>query len=131
MGVLNKLLDEINLVTTSKRPPFPDVSPILMLCDIKNRSGLSAISLGSSVIARLPEIGISNGLNPDGSENLINKFVMLFAEELIKEIKTNGISLNVVEPGALSIAGMGSSAAGPVTFNGTNTTPTNVRGSLF
>lgn len=131
MSKLSTLIKTITKVISGVRKPFPEVPSVLLLCDVKNRSGLSAISLGTAIISRLPEIGIPNGVNADGSENLINKYTMLIAEELIKEIKNNGISMSVIEPGSLQITGTAMSSAGPIEFVGTNTSiPTNVRGGL-
>lgn len=100
-AILDKFLSTITTALKSIRPPFPIIPPILRLCDINKRPGLSAISLGTSIIARLPEIGIPNGPNADGSENLINKYTMLIAEELVREIKENGFTDVAMAPGSI------------------------------
>lgn len=111
---LTNVLNSITGVIKSVRPPFPDIPALLLLCDIKQRPGLSAISISSSIIARLPEIGIPNGVNPDGSDNIIVKFIMLIVDEIVKEIKTNGISIGVIGPLSMKLVGNVNSAAGTV-----------------
>lgn len=87
------------------RVPAPPIPPILLLCEIMNRPGLSAMSLTTAVISRLPEIGIETGANPDGSANMVTQFVKVFSEELVKEIKNNAVVNCAMPPGALNITG--------------------------
>ena len=128
--MLNKVVTQIASAIKVLRPPYPEIPPLLLLCDIKLRPGLSALSIATSVISRLPEIGIPNGVNTDGSENIINKFVMLLSEEIVKEIKKNGIAMLVLGPNSINITGTGMSAAGPTTFTGTNVSPVSGRCAL-
>lgn len=131
MGVvLSKILKSISQVLKLARKPYPSVPAQLLYCDSQNRSGLSAISLGSSIIARLPEIGIPNGPNADGSENLVNKFVMLLAEEIVNEIKTNGLAMVALPPSTLDIVGTGMTTTGPVEITAKNVNITSLRGLL-
>lgn len=130
MSILSNLLSSITNTIKSARPPFPEVPAVLMLCDIKNRSGLSAISLGTAIISRLPEIGIPNGVNADGSENLINKFCMIVSEEVVNEIKRNGISINVTAPGEIQVTGTISPSPNGMVFVGTNSNMVKTRGGL-
>lgn len=94
------------------RAPAPSIPPILLLCEIMNRPGLSAMSLTSAVISRLPEIGIETGANPDGSANMVNQFVKIFSEELVKEIKNNAVVNCAMPPGALNITGVSAGVGG-------------------
>lgn len=130
-NLLKQLLTTITNVIKLARPPHPEIPAPLLLCDVNNRPGLSAISLGTAIISRLPEIGIPNGVNADGSENLINKYTMLIAEELVNEIKKNGLAMNVIPAGSLNIQGTGMSTTGPVTFTGTNVSPTINKGGTL
>lgn len=128
--ILGTMLTSMVNIIKEARPPFPAIPAMLLLCDIKNRSGLSAICLGAGIIARLPEIGIPNGVNADGSENLINKYTLLVAEELIKELKTNGLTLSVSEPGSIKIQGVVEPTPEGAYFTGTNTNMIQIKGAL-
>lgn len=113
MSWLTKISDSITTVLKGVRPPAPIIPPILLLCEILNRPGLSPISLTTSIITRLPEIGIPTEPNPDGSENNINLFVKVMCEEIVKEIQTNASVQIVIQPGALNITGVGEAAGIP------------------
>lgn len=119
--LLNSLISEVSLKLNGIRKAFPEIPALLLICDIKNRSGLSAISLGMGIISRLTEIGIPNGVNADGSPNLINKYTMLIAEEVVKEVKAHGLSLTVIEPGKIKIEGTITPSPTGGAFIGTNT----------
>lgn len=128
--ILSKIVTQITAAMKVLRPPFPEVPPLLMLCDIKKRSGISALAISTAIIARLPEIGIPNGVNTDGSENIINKLVIVMVEEIVKEWKEQGIALNVIPPASINVSGTVMTALGPLPFTGSNTNPVNVRGGV-
>ena len=95
MNWIETISQGITSAFSMTRAPAPSIPPILLLCEIMNRPGLSAMSLTSAVISRLPEIGIETGANPDGSANMVNQFVKIFSEELVKEINITGVSAGV------------------------------------
>lgn len=119
-GWISKISDTINSVMSKIRVPLQKIPPVLLLCEIMQRPGLSAISLTSAIIARLPEAGIYTGPGKDGSENVVNQFVKIVSEELIKEIHDNAVVQGAVQPGSISITGSGGNAGGPVAITGTN-----------
>lgn len=94
------------------RTPAPPIPPILLLCEILNRPGMSAMALTTAVVSRLPEIGIETGVNPDGSPNMVTQFVKVFSEEIIKEIKNNAVVDCSIPPGAMNITGMSAGVGG-------------------
>lgn len=94
------------------RTPAPPIPPILLLCEIMNRPGLSAMALAAAIISRLPEIGIETGVNPDGSANMVTQFVKVFSEELVNEIKNNAVVNCAMPPGALNITGVAAGVGG-------------------
>ena len=100
----------------------------MLLCEIKNRPGLSAIALTTAVIRRLPEAGIETGVNPDGSPNKIGQFVRIFSEEVVKEIKNNAQVTTVVEPGSMVSSITGMSPVGPIVGTSVNTAVSAVMG---
>jgi hypothetical protein len=97
------------------------IPPILILCAATQRPGLSAVRSTTNILSKLNAMGIPTGKGPDGSDNLIVKFV----EELCKENK-RAITMDAVFEGACNIGdivvqGIGECAAGPVSVTGTNT----------
>lgn len=130
MSWIQTIAQGIEKAFSSIRPALPMIPPILLLCDINNRPGLSAIALTSAIIKRLPEAGIETGVNPDGSPNKINQFVRIISEEFIKELKDNASINCVITPGSVTSVGMGANAGGPVTVISNTTTPISVNGIL-
>ena len=121
MTWIESISSGIEKAFSAVRPALKFIPPILLLCELKSRPGLSAIALTSAIIRRLPEAGIETGTNNDGSANKINQFVRIMCEETIKEIKENARVTTVIEPGSVITNGSGASAGGPVVVVSTNT----------
>lgn len=131
MGWITKLASTINTAMSVLRPPAIPIPPILLLCEIMDRPGLSAISLTSAIISRFPEIGIPTGVNPDGTPNIINQYTRLICEELIKEIQTNGVVNCALQPGSINIEGTGIAAGIPsVVVTATNVGTALIKGLM-
>lgn len=130
MSWINKIADGIEKAFSTVRAPLQIIPPILLICELYQRPGLSAIALASSIIRRLPEAGIETGVNNDGSPNKINQFVRILSEEIIQEIKDNARVTCVVESGTINSLGTGANAGGPVVVTSVNTIPINVMGII-
>ncbi len=89
MSWITSISDGIKKAFDTVRPALPVIPALLLLCEIKNRPGLSAIALTGAIIRRLPEAGIETGVNPDGTPNKINQFVRIMSEEIVTEFKDN------------------------------------------
>lgn len=125
IDTISKTIDKVFSVV---RAPLPAIPPFLLLCEIMNRPGLSAIALASAIIQRLPEAGIDTGPNPDGSPNIMNQMWRIASEEIVKEFKNNMKISTVIEPGSVVSQGVGSNAGGPVYVVSTNMLPTAAHG---
>ena len=112
MSWISNITQGITSAFSTLRTPAPPIPPVLLLCDIMNRPGLSAMALTTAIISRLPEIGINTGVNPDGSANIVNQFVKIFSEELVKEIKNNARVSCAMPPAALNITGVAAGIGG-------------------
>lgn len=130
MSWIENISKGIEKTFSTVRPALKFIPPLLLLCEIKNRPGLSAIALTTAIIRRLPEAGIETGVNPDGLPNKIGQFVRIIAEETIKEIKDNARVTTVVEPGSIVAFGTGEGPTGPVPVTTTNTVVSQVLGIL-
>ena len=128
MSWIDTISSTIEKAFSSIRPALKLIPPIMLLCEIKNRPGLSAIALTTAVIRRLPEAGIETGVNPDGSPNKIGQFVRIFSEEVVKEIKNNAQVTTVVEPGSMVSSITGMSPVGPIVGTSVNTAVSAVMG---
>lgn len=130
MSWINTIANNIEKVFSSVRPALQTIPPILLISEIYQRPGLSAIALASAIIRRLPEAGIETGVNNDGSPNKNNQFVRILCEEIVKEIKDNARVTCIIEPGTINSLGTGANAGGPVVVNSINTTPINILGII-
>jgi len=130
MSWINKIAQGIEKAFSTVRPALQAVPPILLISEIYQRPGLSAIALASAIIRRLPEAGIETGVNNDGSPNKINQFVRLMCEEIVQEIKDNARVTCVIEPGSINSVGSGANAGGPVVVTSINTIPVNTMGII-
>ena len=123
MGWINKISEGIESAFSMVRPALNLLPPLLLICEVKNRPGLSAIALTSLIIRELPKAQIETGLNNCGSPNKINQFVRIVCEELIKEIKDNAVITCAVETSKVNSIGSGGNAGGPIVVTSTNTIP--------
>lgn len=130
MSWIENISSGIEQLFSKVRPALPAIPPLLLLCELKNRPGLSAIALTAAIIQRLPEVGIETGVNTDGSPNKITGLVRVMAEEIVKEIKDNGVVNAVIEPGSIISTGTGGNAGGPITIVSTNTVVSSMLGLL-
>jgi hypothetical protein len=102
----------------------------MLYCEIQSRPGLSAIALTGAIISRLQENGFDTGVNPDGSENMNNRFVKIMCEEIVKEIKDNAQVQVSIPPGSIMITGTGGNAGGPVQIVGYNSAMASIQGLI-
>ena len=130
MSWISKIAEGIEKAFSVVRAPLIPIPPILLICEALHRPGLSAISLASNIIKRLPEAGIETGVNADGSPSKINLFVRILSEEIVQEIKDNAKVTCVIQPGTINSFGTGANAGGLVAVVSVNTIPININGII-
>ena len=130
MSWINRIADGIEKAFSTVRKPLATLPPLLLICEVSQRPGLSAIALASAIIKRLPEAGIETGVNNDGSPNKINQFIRIFCEQVIQELKDNALITCTIKPQTVNSLGVGANAGGQVVVSSVNTIPINVRGIL-
>lgn len=130
MGWISKIVDNISNAFDKVRPALQTIPPILLLCEVFQRPGLSAISSVGSIIRRMPEAHIETGLNDCGCPNKNNQFIRIVCEEVLKEIKDNAKVICVLEPTSINSVGTGANARGPIVVTSYNTTPININGII-
>ena len=130
MSWINTIAQGIENAFKAVRPALQSIPPLLLLSEVFQRPGLSAIALTGAIIRRLPEAGIETGVNADGSPNKINQFVRVLCEEIVTEIKDNAKVTCVLQPGTINSIGVGGNAGGPVVVTSYNTIPVNTMGII-
>lgn len=102
------------------RPPFPQLSRLLLVCSMIRRPGLSTIQSTSNIVKDLSKLGIPTGKMPDGSENLTVGFCFASTKEIYRGIKKD-MSIQVgFQPGTMMVTAFGANAGGPIVVNGMN-----------
>lgn len=112
MNWIKTISDSITAAFNGVRTPVQPIPPILLMCEVLNRPGLSAMSLTSAIITRLPEIGFNTGVNEDGSANMVNLFVKVMCEEIVKELKDHSVVEFAIPPNSLNITGVSAGLGG-------------------
>lgn len=130
MDWINNIAENIDTVLSTARTPAQNVPVIPLFCETELRPGLSPTLIASKIISKLPEIGIPNGCNPDGSENLVNRLIKLICEEMVNAIKEDGVVMVSVPPMKISVTASGGNAGGPVQVRGYNSSPTLIKGVM-
>ncbi len=114
MGI-EQICKTISNFFNNVRPPFPQLSRLLLVCSMIRRPGLSVIQSVANITKDLNKLGIPTGSMPDGSANLTIGFAFASTNEVYRAMK-NDASIQVgIQPGTLMVQ------AGP--FPGTNTMP--------
>lgn len=122
--------DAIDSAFNFIRPKLIAIPPLIMICSIAQRPGLSAMNIVANIIRRQPEAGAYTGVMPDGSPNIMERMYVVIVEEVLREIRMNARVDLVISPGAITSFGSGANAGGPVTIFSTNTNPVTGYGIL-
>ena len=121
MGIA-QICKTISNLFDNVRPPFPQLSRLLLVCSMIRRPGLSAIQSTSNIVKDLNKLGIPTGPMPDGSPNLTVGFTYALVKEIYRAAK-NDASIQVgFQPGSLMFTVFGANAGGPIVANGLNLT---------
>ena len=122
MGIA-QICQTIGNYFSNVRPPFPQLSRILLVCSMIKRPGLSVLQSVANITKDLNKLGIPTGSMPDGSTNLTVAFALASTKETYRAIKKD-MSIQVgIQPGTMGSFGVGANAGGPVTIQSFNITP--------
>ena len=120
MGI-EQICKTIENFFSNVRPPFPQMSRLLLVCSMIRRPGLSTIQSVANITKDLNKLGIPTGTMPDGSANLTVAFTFANTKEIYRGLK-NDASIQVgFQPGTLTLTAFGANGGGPMTVQGTNT----------
>ena len=122
MGI-EQICKTISNFFNNVRPPFPQLSRLLLVCSMIRRPGLSVIQSVANITKDLNKLGIPTGAMPDGSANLTVGFTFANTNEMYRAIKKDASIQVGIQPGSMMLTGFGSNAGGPVVIQGFNTSP--------
>ena len=119
MGI-EQICQTISNFFKNVRPPFPQLSRLLLVCSMVRRPGLSTIQSTSNIVKDLNKLGIPTGPMPDGSANLTVGVMFASTKEIYRGLKEDASIQVGIQPGTMALTGYGANAGGPVTIFGNN-----------
>ena len=102
------------------RVPLQRLAGVLIYATAVQRPGISKLKISSEIIAENETYGINIGQMPDGTDNVVNKFVYNVAEKVIDNLKDEALVECVIPKGSVIVTAKGANAGGPVVAVGTN-----------
>lgn len=117
---LSKLNAFIEKQLASAKKAFAKLPGILLCCAAIQRGGASSLMTTVNIIKRLPEAGIDNGVNADGTPNATAMLVRIIVEEVFKELRDNCSVQVSFLPGAIKFLGSVTTNSGTFIVNGSN-----------
>lgn len=124
MGI-QQICQTITNFFNNVRPPFPQLSRLLLVCSMIRRPGLSTIQSVSNIVKDLNKLGIPTGPMPDGSANLTVGFAFASTKEIYRGMKQDASIQVGFQPGSMMVTAFGTNGGGAMTVQGMNTSAGN------
>lgn len=115
-NVVNSITEKLNSAVV----PGNRLPALLLKCTSLNRPGLSAYKTTCEIIINNKKLGIPDGPNPDGSDNLINAFVYNIVKTIFKSIKNDAFISSCTPAGTINCQGVGTNGGGTMHLFVTN-----------
>lgn len=112
------------------KTPAEVLPATLLYCTAMKRPGISASETAAKIIADNAALGIETGLNPDGSENVVNQYTYNLTKHIFDEIKRNAVVQVAIPVGSIMVEATGANAGGPVVCVGSNKITTTLKGII-
>ena len=106
MGI-EQICQTITNFFNNVRPPFPQLSRLLLVCSMIRRPGLSVIQSTANIVKDLSKLGIPTGPMPDGSANLTVGLAFASTKEIYRALKKDASVQVGIQPGSINVVGMG------------------------
>lgn len=119
MGI-QQICNTITNFFKNVRPPFPQLSRLLVVCSAIKRPGLSTIQSTANIVKDLNKLGIPTGPMPDGSPNLTVALAFASTKEIYRGMKEDASIQVGCQPGTMMVTAYGSNAGGPIVVQGMN-----------
>ena len=119
-NTIKSVVELTNSAIDSARKPVNALAALMIYATAVQRPGISKIKISSEVISDNATLGINTGQMPDGTENVVNAFVVNFVEKVVDTLKDDAMIECVIPSGSLVVKANGGNAGGPVEAIGTN-----------
>lgn len=131
LSSISKVLDILSGAFNITRNPSPTIPPFLLLVGAELKPGMSGRELSANIISRMEsDGGIPMGDIFGDGPNAISSAMLIQAQEQVSHIQQKASVQTVIKPGSIQITAAGGNAGGPVVVQGSNITPTGVKGTI-
>lgn len=117
---IKNVINLTNSALDAVRKPANTLAAYLIYATARVRPGISKAKITSEIIADNAPLGINTGQMPDGTENVVNKFVYNVVEKVVDTLKDDAMVECVIPIGSIIVEAKGANAGGPVVAVGTN-----------
>ena len=117
---IKNLFETVNTALDAARKPASTLAAMMIYATAVSRPGISKIKITSEIISDNEPLGINTGKMPDGTDNVVNKFVNNVIEKVVDTLKDDAMVECVVPIGSLIVEANGGNAGGPIVAIGTN-----------
>lgn len=117
---IQEMLSLLDKAIEAARKPAEIIAGYLIYATASARPGISKDTISAQIIAENATYGINTGQMPDGTENVVNKFVCNLVEKVVDEIKYSSKVECTIPKGSILVVAQGSNAGGTVVAVGTN-----------
>lgn len=117
---IKNVINLTNSALDAVRKPANALAAYLIYATARVRPGISKAKITSEIIADNAPLGINTGQMPDGTENVVNKFVYNVVEKVVDTLKDDAMVECVIPIGSIIVEAKGANAGGPVVAVGTN-----------
>ena len=122
MGI-EQICQTIGNFFNNVRPPFPQLSRLLLVCSMIRRPGLSVIQSVANITKDLNKLGIPTGKNPAGCENMSLGYSYAYVNEIYRALKKDASIQVGFQPGSMMLTAYGTNAGSPIVVTGMNMSP--------
>ena len=111
---IKNLFETVNTALDAARKPASTLAAMMIYATAVSRPGISKIKITSEIISDNEPLGINTGKMPDGTDNVVNKFVNNVIEKVVDTLKDDAMVECVVPIGSLIVEANGGNAGGPI-----------------
>jgi hypothetical protein len=127
---VNQICKDLNDILFLSIPCLPKIPPVVLALGAPSRKGLNKKLISSRIISRFSQIGIPNGADASGKQNVMEAFAALMVEEIIDAICFEARVDIAFKPFGINFMGTGGNAGGPIVVKGANTDFASTNGTV-
>ena len=117
MGIA-QICKTISNLFNNVRPPFPQLSRLLLVCSMVRRPGLSTIHSTANAVKDIARLGIPTGKSPAGCDNLSIGITFSVIDEIFRAFKHDASIQVGLQPQSMFGNAVGGNGGGTAVLTG-------------